>query len=153
MTTENRPKETSPLHSEILIVDDDKICSFIHARILQVSSVNNPVKTFSSGPQMIHYLRKKETEGSDGAFLILLDLNMPVMDAWLILDYLEKNPFDFPIYNVIITSSVTEADRIRAFRYRSVKGYFEKPFNLLDLQKITQLEEIKPLLALQENKN
>jgi CheY-like chemotaxis protein len=75
-------------------------------------------------------LRRVERERPD---LILLDLMMPILDGWGVLDALGQRPDRPPV--IVITAAESPANEERARRL-GVAGYVTKPFDvaaLLDL--------------------
>lgn len=66
--------------------------------------------------------------------VILLDLNMPIMDGWQLLDELVKIPVaeNIPIY--IVSSSVDSRDITKAKTYKMVSKYIVKPFSVSLIQ-------------------
>jgi len=77
---------------------------------------------------------------TDPPDIMLLDLMMPVMDGWTVLEEIRKRGLDRP--KVIVVSARTAAgDRARAARY-DVSGYMAKPFDMDEL-----LETIKAVVS------
>ncbi|GHV24430.1 two-component system response regulator [Spirochaetia bacterium] len=110
--------------SKIAAVDDDEVM------LEQIKSAFKPVgakiKTFSSGAE---YLQALETEKFD---LTFLDLIMPQVDGFKVLETMQAQGKDFP---VIVLSSVNQRDAlIRAFQM-GIKNYLTKPMNPADLFK------------------
>lgn len=59
--------------------------------------------------------------------LVLLDINMPVMNAWDFLDNLEESSISIDV--VILSSSINPEDITRAGTYKNIKGFLNKPLN------------------------
>jgi response regulator of citrate/malate metabolism len=57
--------------------------------------------------------------------LLLLDINMPDLDAWSFLDELVKNNISIPV--VIITSSIDQDDIDKSKKYEMIINYIIKP--------------------------
>ncbi|HEX8530195.1 MAG TPA: response regulator, partial [Cytophagales bacterium] len=80
-------------------------------------------------------------EGSEpgGQDLVLVDVNMPVMNGWELLDELEHADQEYLRRNavVMLTSCTHENDAARAQKL-TIRGYLEKP---LDEQKVSALLE------------
>lgn len=89
---------------------------------------------FANGKEAEEYFLSDE---SNGYFhLLLLDINMPIMTGWDLLDSLDGNEITNNIFGYILTSSVNNSDRIKSKSYPCIQGYIEKPLE------ITKLEEI-----------
>jgi two-component system, OmpR family, response regulator PrrA len=72
-------------------------------------------------------LRRVDQERPD---VILLDLMMPVLDGWGVLEALKDRPDRPPV--VVVTAAESPANVDRAQRL-GVSGYVTKPFNLVSL--------------------
>lgn len=70
--------------------------------------------------------------------LLILDIMLPVMDGFEVLETLRREGFDPPI--LLLTAKGEEADKVRGFR-GGADQYLTKPFGLLEL-----LERVKLLL-------
>lgn len=70
--------------------------------------------------------------------LILLDINMPIMDAWGFLDKIQKHPLHMSLFICIITSSIDYRDREKAQVYPQVRACLTKP---IDLNQLIHLRE------------
>lgn len=65
---------------------------------------------------------------------LLLDLNMPVMSGWNVLEELQKMQRTMPTW--ILTSSIDPRDEARARAHTFVKGFIIKPLSLAVAQLI-----------------
>jgi two-component system alkaline phosphatase synthesis response regulator PhoP len=68
---------------------------------------------------------------SDPPDVMLLDLMMPVMDGWTVLDTMERMGADRP-KTIVISARTAAGDRARASRY-DVDGFVAKPFDMDEL--------------------
>ena len=132
-----------------MIVDDDTLVTFLHKTLLLKSGLVAKPVIANDGQQALEYI--KNLADPEMALLILLDINMPVMNGWELLDALQllQNPYRF--YVIILTSSVDKADRDQASKYPQVVGYCEKPLNMQTCQHIMEIPAIAPLLLQWKN--
>ena len=101
----------------ILIVDDSSIIR----NYLQKAVANKyDVTPVSGGADAINIIPTKKID------LILLDLMMPGIDGFGVLDYLKQNNVTIPV--VIISGDTTKETIDRAFTY-NVVDMIEKPFS------------------------
>lgn len=109
---------------EILLVDDDPIVQYLHKTIL--SKYNFPTqKFFSNGALALDYIL--ENRENDILFLVLLDINMPVMNGWAFLEKLKSFSIKPLVKVVIVTSSIDSLDKDKANNYQQVFEFIEKP--------------------------
>ncbi|MFD0941073.1 response regulator [Pedobacter boryungensis] len=117
------------MNSKILVIDDDKVILFIHKTLMDISGITAEVEYFHD-PELAlqHILNHINTH----TFLLLLDINMPSMSGWDMLDILKDHEFHQNIHVVIITSSVSDLDREKAFTYPQVCEFLTKPLKVAD---------------------
>jgi CheY-like chemotaxis protein len=120
---------------EIMVVDDDPIVRTVATKILKSIDFNGPITTFENGELAIIEIRRKITNDNSiingDPILLLLDINMPIMDAWGFLDQFSNldQKIKEQFYVVIITSSIDSNDRLMAFNYPDVVDYINKPLS------------------------
>jgi CheY-like chemotaxis protein len=119
----------------VTIIDDDET---VHYIIRTLIKRENPRIAISSFTNAIDFLnRYTENFVCDG---ILLDINMPRMSGWDLLDRLKQIPFNVPVY--MFSSSGSLRDIEQSSRYHFVKGYFVKPLTTDTLRSLlSQIEK------------
>ena len=120
-----------------LIVEDDIMITFLHKRLLTKHGISCEPLSFLNGKEALNFLLE-ETDKSC-LYLILLDLNMPVMNGWEFLDELEKLQISDRTMVSIVTSSVDRIDVKKAQNYKVVEMFLTKP--LLNLEPIRSIKE------------
>ncbi|MEC9197520.1 MAG: response regulator [Pseudomonadota bacterium] len=113
------PKQTSK--ATLLVVDDDEIDREIILRALAEHGLEVPVAYAANGNEAIEIM-KSET---DTAFVVLLDLNMPVLDGFETLDVMRNDPdlMKTPVF--ILSTSDEERDIDQSYRM-GISGYLRK---------------------------
>ena len=91
---------TTPSKKSVLIVDDDKLIRTMFDRFLS---------PFYDVRLAVHGARAVEEVQKHAPDLIILDLRMPVMDGWQVLEWLEKSGHPIP---VIVISAETRGPAI-----------------------------------------
>lgn len=124
----------------VLIVDDDKAVRFFHQVIVAQSGLSNNPLSFANAKDVLQYFDENYSNGD--IYLLLLDINMPVMDGWDLLDIIENKPYKSQVYVVMVTSSVDRADCEKANRYSMVLDVIEKPITDDACKKIFELSSI-----------
>jgi DNA-binding response OmpR family regulator len=107
---------------KILIVDDDLIVSRLIENLLQRKGYS--ISTLADGRVASTFINNT-TEIPD---LVILDLMLPFVDGFELLNIIRKNPIWQNVPAIILTSKGQERNIIRAFE-SGVNDYIVKPFN------------------------
>ena len=107
----------------ILVVDDSNI---IRNFVKRIFSDNYNVGTAEDGEKAINII--KANQGNDFIEAILLDINMPKVDGFAVLDYMKKNNLLKKMPVSIISGDSSKDTIDRAFEYQIV-DMLGKPFN------------------------
>ncbi|MFN3800721.1 response regulator [Belliella pelovolcani] len=111
--------------TKVLIIDDDPGVLFYHELMVKESGLSEKPLTFNNAEKALHYINSKRFE--DINLLIFLDLNMPKVSGWELLDTLTKGNFKNIDQVIIVTSSLSLSDKAKAKEYKLVKKFWEKP--------------------------
>jgi len=115
----------------ILIVEDDPDDHFITIEALKELEIANPVLFFENGPQLIHYLGST----SEQPFLILCDVNLPIMNGIEIRNFIQSSPeLKQKAMPFIFFTTSGSPELVLAAYKGSVQGYFKKPHNFEDIK-------------------
>lgn len=123
------------------IVDDDKIFHFLMEILLKEADISNSPIGLHGGAQFFEWWEDRQSAAE--ASLVFLDLNMPLIDGWNILDKLHEQGAQ-NTFVVIITSSIDPKDKKRAEAYPMVIDFLVKPIllqNLIDIRQSPLLKE------------
>ena len=113
----------------LMLVDDSEADLLYTQIVLERCGLPIEALAFEEARQALRAL----ADGSAGHVdVVLLDINMPGMNGFEFLDAYERlsEPQRRGAVVVMLTSSPTPADRERALRYPSVKGYVVKPLDV-----------------------
>src|SRR6056297_1550299 len=133
------------MESEILIIDDSNIVTMLHQATLERSKIKNTVKILDDDDTTLEYLESHPNHHNT-KFLFLLDINMPVMNAWDLLDEIQNKSYVDNCIVIIVSSSVDQSDKDKSFTYKQVVDYIEKPFLPVHVERLKEMEETKNLL-------
>src|ERR1700709_1785077 len=115
--------------STLFVVDDNEI----DTRIIQLNLVKYPVfdqvSYYRGGIALIDYLKKNKDDSSILPDAIFLDLAMPDVDGWHVLEALQEiYPSLSKKMNVyIVSASVLSSDIFKAKSYYFVQEFISKP--------------------------
>lgn len=108
----------------LLIVDDDKMVQTMHTIIVKRSGFSEKPFNFVNGKEALDFI---VSNGKEEKYLILLDINMPVMNGWELLDAFSEFGVENEIFVVMVSSSIDKHDLDKASTYSKVISYVSKP--------------------------
>jgi len=133
--TENRTEYTMP---DFIVIDDDFINNVICQQVILCEMPGAKVDIYLNANKGFEYINEVYSgQGAKNAVLFL-DINMPALNGWDILEMLSESPAlqkqQLKIY--LLSSSVTPEDKQKADDAALVAGYIEKPLTQAQLQAI-----------------
>jgi CheY-like chemotaxis protein len=129
---------------EFIIIDDDAINNKLCRKIIEKTYPDTEISDFIDPQEGFNYIAGKYAAKQDNSrAILLLDITMPVMDAW---DFLEQ--FEQLDANVksrikvhILSSSVDKGDMARAQSNKNVEYYLIKPLTKESIRLIVHVLE------------
>lgn len=127
----------------IMIVDDTEDARRLIRRILQAQG-NYAIQECTNGREALAYL-EKASQGTDLRYqipdLIILDLMMPEIDGFAVLDALKANPATAPIPVIVVTAKVlTPEEKLR------LSGQIQSLLQKGEFMSDEMLDEVRALL-------
>lgn len=116
----------------ILLVDDDPIFLLIASKLIGKFEVPVNISSEINGRLALDFL--KQNYNDSDSFIVLLDVNMPVMNGWQFLDELANFYFSNEIKIYIVSSSTDEIDIQKAGSYKNVVKFISKPIGKEDYE-------------------
>ncbi len=124
------------LNARILIVDDQSVNVTLLEQLLAETGYTQVSSTMD--PQTVCALHEKNSYD-----LILLDLKMPVMDGFQVMDGLKKDPADSYLPVIVLTAE--PGHKLRALQ-AGAKDFISKPFDLIEVKtRIYNMLEVRLL--------
>ena len=120
----------------VYIVDDDTDDLELLQEALVHNSYKGPVKTASNGLELMRNLSNSLTQRPPD--VIVLDLNMPLMNGFLVLEEMNVHPSVHAIPVIVLTASSNKNDEIRCFEL-GCKFFFQKPHTMPDYRPIVAM--------------
>ena len=130
---------------KVLVVDDDEIFVFLHSLLVQENGISSDPIGFENGKTAFDYLNSQDSLIDH--YLILLDINMPEMNAWQFLDSIQDKPYADRVLVVIVTSSVDLEDYEKAAEYPQIIKYLEKPLDHKACKQIKSMPVIESYIT------
>lgn len=128
-----------------LIVDDDMVVTFLNEAVVTESRLCEAPVTTANGKEALDYIANdvdQQGVNNKAKYLVLLDINMPVMNGWEFLDALKDTPYSDRVIVVLVTSSINTADHDKAKNYDHVVEYVEKPLTIETCKTLMKIPEI-----------
>lgn len=113
---------------KILVVDDDKIQHFLFRKRLGFLFPDLELFFKSKPSEAVDFLKVNQVD------LIFLDLNLPEMSGWDLVELLKENSFESRI--ILVSGSVSSEDKQRVKKDGLIQAIYEKPISDTDLQEI-----------------
>jgi signal transduction histidine kinase len=133
--TEQRPEQIGRM-AEVLLVDDSPAdVQLLKIKLMRREKVSFNLHLASNGHEALRLLEERSTGGHDPLIdLMLLDINMPIMDGFEVLEALAADDRLKRIPVCILSTSSDEDDMQRA-KSLGARGYMIKPPTLQQLQR------------------
>lgn len=127
--TANREVYQTPT---ILVADDSNI---VRNFVIRIFSDSYQVAAAKDGQEALEII--ESNKGNDNLKAILLDLNMPRVDGFKVLDYMQEHNLlqDLPVS--IISGDSSKETIMKAFTYPIV-DMIKKPFNDIDIKRVVE---------------
>ncbi len=121
----------------VLVVEDDLDDQILAKKRLSTSPMVESIVFFSDGTELFNYLYDQGfhdgNTGSTTPMVIVLDLNMPLMGGFEVLQELKSDSMFARIPVLVLTGTQSKAD-IEKARQLKADAVFEKPLNLSKLE-------------------
>jgi len=114
----------------IFLIDDDDVFNYIHSVVVGRALPNTEIQIFKSGEEVKNFI-EEEASAFITPELMLLDIRMPDMDGFELVEYLQNNHPEIinktAIY--LLSSTLDERDLQRANNSPAVKKFLSKPLS------------------------
>ncbi len=121
------------------MVEDNDDDVFAMRRVLDIGKVTNPLQVVTDGKQAVDYLGGAgiyaDRKQFPMPFLIFLDLKLPYLSGFEILEWMRSQPQLESIVVVVLTGSAETRDQDTAYRL-GARSYLVKPPKIESLKAI-----------------
>ena len=120
-----------------ILIDDDMVANMLAQMAVKRHFAQPVIHIFTNPADAVNFIIEGEKHNTMPC-TVFLDINMPILSGWDVLDKLEKiinsGTTAFNIY--IVSSSIDPDDKTRAAEHPLVKGYIEKPLTPQLMQEV-----------------
>ncbi|MGX1927978.1 response regulator [Flagellimonas sp. 2504JD4-2] len=123
---------------KVFLVDDDFIFREAAEALIGASGLSENICHFQNGLEAYEALVSLAETPHELPEILLLDINMPVMNGWELLEELKRadSIIREQVHIHILTSSIAPEDLNLSKEYAFIDGYVTKPLTEADLKKM-----------------
>lgn len=116
-------------YKRFIVIDDDPINNLLCTKNIKKNVQDADVITFTEAGIGLDYIKSHFNVPNVGNAILFLDINMPTMSGWEFMDEFQNVTPEIKdhISIYILSSSVSEVDRLKAKIHPNVIDYIEKP--------------------------
>ena len=114
------PVEFIPIN-KVLLVDDDATANYLSKELLESMHAAKEIETAENCIRALRLIAQSSPD------IIFLDIRMPAIDGFEFLERLKSLALEKKVKVVMLTSSLRPEDKLKAFSYKAVIEYLEKP--------------------------
>lgn len=124
------------------LIDDDQMFTYLLSKQMRLIDFCDSILIFNDGDEALRYLKPIMKNPETLPSVILLDINMPVLDGWQFLDEFTRFSIPKKITIYIVSSSIDQADQLKAAAYKDVSNFYVKPISNQDLVRMLMAMEV-----------
>jgi CheY-like chemotaxis protein len=121
------------MKKQVCIIDDDPIYRMIASKTINIAASALTIHQCKNGEEGLAKL--EDLKNSNHETVVFLDINMPGLNGWDVLDGINQNDFytlsKLQVY--MVSSSTDERDLLKSKQYSFVMGFLYKPLSKEDL--------------------
>ena len=141
MTKASGEDKTNNRSINILLVEDSQADIKIALRAFKEVIPESKIYVVGDGEEALDFIYHKGTyqdrEKMPVLDLILLDINMPKMDGFQVLENIKNDPKHKAIPVIVLTSSRDEEDRVKSYK-NGASNFVSKPISYKDFLKVVE---------------
>jgi CheY-like chemotaxis protein len=128
----------SPKLDFVLLIDDDESTLFFHRIMVEESAVTENILVSNSGEKGLEIIQQAIMSNPSISGIIFLDINMPLMNGWQVLDALKESSQKIPskVILVMVSATVYPPDQERIRNHPLVYGQVPKPLAVEDVERL-----------------
>lgn len=113
----------------VCLIDDDEVYQYLSKKIIQSTNTVETLIQFEDAEQTMRFIIENKSNSDKLPDLILLDINMPYMDGWQMIEELRPHlpEIQKKMMIMLCSSSNNPSDLVKAKNYPEVDSYIIKP--------------------------
>ena len=121
---------------DFIFIDDDTVTLKMYHRVVQKTVPQANIHTFADPLQGLAHINSVYGAASGENAVLFLDINMPGMDGWEVLDMIRNSSDEVGrrVRIFMLSSSIDTRDKLRSEADAMVHAFVSKPFATHDLQ-------------------
>ncbi len=131
MSNQTNSFQVSKASKKVIIVEDNKAEADLTRIIYQDQSIDCEIVHFENGEDFIAFV---DNDDVSEISYVLLDLNMPRVNGYEVLEFLSKNEALKNLVVIVFSSSNNSKDVERCYQM-GANAYVNKPLNLNELER------------------
>jgi CheY-like chemotaxis protein len=130
----------------LVVVDDDPYDALLSEGVIEELHPRFPVQILSSGEDLVAYLQGDDLYHDRNQYplpgLVLLDLKMPKMDGFAVLEWLKGHPKHAAVPIVVLSGFVGMVEQVTRAYGQGAHAFLTKPVQVRDIQSVLSLLKI-----------
>jgi CheY-like chemotaxis protein len=140
------PAAPQPREGPVLIVDDDPYDAVLAEGVIDELQPRLPVQILTSGDDLVAYLQGEDLYQDRTRYplpsLILLDLKMPRMDGFAVLEWFKQHPEHSNVPIVVLSGFVGMVEQVTRAYGQGAHAFLTKPVQSADMRSVLSLLKI-----------
>jgi FixJ family two-component response regulator len=117
----------------LYLLDDNETTNFYNTDVIKDTILDCEVECFTSARLFIDHFKSLQNK-ENRKILLLLDINMPDMQGFEVIEELEEKIDNLDCLDIImVSSSDLKIDKEKATKYPNIMGFIEKPLTIKKL--------------------
>jgi CheY-like chemotaxis protein len=143
VATGNTDMLSSATEGPVVIVDDDPYDALLAEGVIDELEPRFPVQILTSGEDLVAYLQAEDLYSDRHQYpypgLVLLDLKMPKMDGFAVLQWLKDHPEHAEVPIVVLSNCADMAGQVTRAYQLGAHSFLPKPIQPQDIRSVLSL--------------
>jgi len=117
--------------NNFILIDDDQINNMVCRKVIRTIVPKAHIQAFTDPEKGLSYVQLAFAAGDAANTILFLDINMPSLTGWDVLEKLSNfdSAFQERVKIFMLSSSFNASDKEKAVHNKLVSGYISKPLS------------------------